>query len=287
VAGASKRGWTTWTTGAVDPRVIAIVPIVMDALNFQVNAHHFWRAYGGWSFVLDDYYQLNFTTKLDDPNMFKMMSIVDPYSYRDRLTMPKLVIDSAGDEFFMLDDNYYWWNDMVGEMHLLMVQNAEHSLITGLPEVIQGVSSFVSGILTNIARPTMQWTMGQSEFGGNITVVTSERPTKVMVRHADTLDGVRRDWRLLTGQKPCPTVQVDGACLHPVFWHEAEAFQTGPTTYSYVLDTIPNRWRAFFIEVEFRGDGLFPYVFTTQVNIIPNTFPYPPCTGDGCRGTLV
>jgi PhoPQ-activated pathogenicity-related protein len=28
VAGGSKRGWTTWTTAAVDPRVIAISPIV-------------------------------------------------------------------------------------------------------------------------------------------------------------------------------------------------------------------------------------------------------------------
>ena len=31
VAGASKRGWTTWTTGAVDSRVIAIIPVVMGA----------------------------------------------------------------------------------------------------------------------------------------------------------------------------------------------------------------------------------------------------------------
>lgn len=35
VAGASKRGWTTWDVGAVDPnRVKAIVPIVLDAINF-------------------------------------------------------------------------------------------------------------------------------------------------------------------------------------------------------------------------------------------------------------
>ena len=32
VAGASKRGWTTWLTGAVDSRVIAIIPIVMGSL---------------------------------------------------------------------------------------------------------------------------------------------------------------------------------------------------------------------------------------------------------------
>lgn len=35
VAGASKRGWTTWDVGAVDSgRVMAIVPIVLDAINF-------------------------------------------------------------------------------------------------------------------------------------------------------------------------------------------------------------------------------------------------------------
>lgn len=28
-----QRGWTTWTTGAVDKRVVAIVPMVMDLLN--------------------------------------------------------------------------------------------------------------------------------------------------------------------------------------------------------------------------------------------------------------
>jgi PhoPQ-activated pathogenicity-related protein len=33
IAGASKRGWTTWLTPAVDERIVAIVPIVMPMLN--------------------------------------------------------------------------------------------------------------------------------------------------------------------------------------------------------------------------------------------------------------
>ena len=56
VAGASKRGWTTWTTAGVDTRVKAAVPIVLDELNMVKNLHHHFRAYGGWTFALKDYY---------------------------------------------------------------------------------------------------------------------------------------------------------------------------------------------------------------------------------------
>jgi PhoPQ-activated pathogenicity-related protein len=35
IAGGSKRGWTTWTTAAVDKRVFAAVPIVMDMLDLN------------------------------------------------------------------------------------------------------------------------------------------------------------------------------------------------------------------------------------------------------------
>ena len=44
-----QRGWTTWTTGAVDKRVIGIVPIVMDLLNIrtvsQLAGHVQWNLF--------------------------------------------------------------------------------------------------------------------------------------------------------------------------------------------------------------------------------------------------
>jgi PhoPQ-activated pathogenicity-related protein len=100
VAGASKRGWTTWDVGAVDPkRVMAIVPVVLDAINFVDVEHHQYRSYGAWSYALSDYTDLNLTERFDSPNMIHLQENVDPYFYKDRLTMPKLVCNAAMDEF--------------------------------------------------------------------------------------------------------------------------------------------------------------------------------------------
>ena len=58
VAGGSKRGWTTWTTAAVDKRVVAIVPIVIDMLNIVPSFKHHWEAYGFWAPAVGDYAQM-------------------------------------------------------------------------------------------------------------------------------------------------------------------------------------------------------------------------------------
>jgi PhoPQ-activated pathogenicity-related protein len=83
VAGASKRGWTTWLTSGVDSRVIGSVPIVLDFLNFLPNMRHMYRAYGGWTFAFKDYYDENFTLSLgtDPEGMQALMDIVDPIEF--------------------------------------------------------------------------------------------------------------------------------------------------------------------------------------------------------------
>lgn len=91
ISGASKRGWTTWLVGAVDPkRVMAIAPVVLDAVNFVAVEHHEYRSYGGWSYALQDYVDMHLTVRFDDPNMIYLQQNEDPYFYFDRLTMPKV-----------------------------------------------------------------------------------------------------------------------------------------------------------------------------------------------------
>jgi len=299
VAGASKRGWTTWTTGAVDKRVIGIMPIVMDMLNFMPNVLHMYRAYGGWTFAFDDYYAMNITAAFGTPGFDSLVDIIDPLNYVDTLTMPKMVVDSTGDEFFMPDDDWYWWGKLQGDNFRLMCHNAEHSMATAIPELLLGAQAFVLSLLTQSARPQFTWAIDPDN--GTITVQSSTQPTLAILRFATTFDGNRRDFRLVKGDTPadpCEFIKVHifgNACINPVLWlaETLAPVSTAGGMYTYVASQPAPAvgWRGFFIELLFPGapGTLSQYRFTTQVSIVPNTFPFPDCTTlpQGCKGVLV
>lgn len=78
--------------------------------------------------------------------------------------MPKLVIDACGDEFFTIDDWSYWLNKdggLPGINHYLMSPNTEHSLATGILEVVPAISAFINGILSEGIEnvPQFSWTV--------------------------------------------------------------------------------------------------------------------------------
>jgi PhoPQ-activated pathogenicity-related protein len=200
VSGASKRGFITWFTAATDSRVVAAAPIVMDLLNTQENIMHLFRDYNGFSFAFADYCTVNLTKDLTNGKFPALGQHIDPLNYKENLTMPKLVIDSTGDEFFALDDDHYWWGMLDGETKRLMVANAEHSMATGVIPLITGLDAFYQSIIDGSPRPEIGWTMANGT--GQIDFYSPQMPNKVVMRFSQTLDGKRRDFRLVRGDTP-------------------------------------------------------------------------------------
>ena len=101
--------------------------MVLDLLNMRDNFRHMYQNTGNWTFTMYDYWLEGINGRIDDPEMDLMMDLIDPYAYRARLTMPKMIIASTGDEFFMPDDSHYFWEGLPEPKYLRLLANSEHS----------------------------------------------------------------------------------------------------------------------------------------------------------------
>lgn len=239
---------------------------------------------------------------LGTPAVATLASVVDPISYAVNLSMPKLVVDATGDEFFQPQDDSVWWGQLPGESLRMMVDNAEHSMATGALYLITGVEAWYAALIRGIPRPTFTWAIDPNPNSGAITITaTGVKPDRVVLRFATTVDGdTRRDFRLISGNtpaNPCKFINVTvfgSACLKPILWigedvkeSDAGPGGAGPWTYVLTQPLPPTGWRGFLGEVYYPGPAGTIFQLTTQVSIIPNTFPFPPCTGQACYGELV
>ncbi|MCR4921076.1 MAG: PhoPQ-activated pathogenicity-related family protein [Bacteroidaceae bacterium] len=129
VNGVSKRGWTTWLTAASgDPRVKAIAPMVIDILNMPVNLAYQKVMYGRYSEQIMDYVNLGLTEDVSTEKGRDLLKMVDPYSYRKRLTLPKMLIMGSNDEFWTADAVKHYIDSIPGTNAMTYVPNAGHSL---------------------------------------------------------------------------------------------------------------------------------------------------------------
>ncbi len=112
----------------MDARVIAIAPAVIDMLNVEPSFVHHWRVYGAWSEAVKDYVEHGIMDWMGTPQFRALMRIEEPYEYRDRLTLPKFLLNASGDQFFLPDSSRFYFDDLRGETNLRYVPNASHSL---------------------------------------------------------------------------------------------------------------------------------------------------------------
>lgn len=179
VTGASKRGWTTWLTAAVDPRVKAIAPMVFDMLNMKQQLAWAKRVYGGQSKKINDYTERNLHQNQDSPAKAKLRGWIDPYTYRLRYTMPKLLLLGTNDPYWVVDSLRYYWDELPPPKLLFQTPNAGHDL-NGGEAALQTLAAFFQMIADDQELPKMKWEFQRNSAAEISAKVKVDQPVKAI-----------------------------------------------------------------------------------------------------------
>ncbi len=267
VTGGSKRGWTTWLTAAADSRVTAIAPVVIDVLNMTVQMEHHRAVYGGFSTAIQAYVDLHVFEHNNSPEGQSLLKIVDPFQYRDRLIMPKLLINSTGDEFFVPDSAQFYFKQLAGENYLTYAPNTDHyTSSTAAPALLAPWFQSIANGDNN--RPSFSWEA--SDDNTHIDLETQTAPDKVLMWTAVSSN---RDFRWSYTPNPPAWTSIE---LTPIGLTE-----TGRIRYVAQPARSQTAWTGFFIQLTYNSpyelnETPAPFQMCTELRVAPPMTPVPP-----------
>ena len=256
VTGFSKRGAITWLTAVVDPRVRAIAPGVFDILNMDEQVEHHFSAYGFYTDALKAYVNYKDLRRVRTPEGQALLQVVDPISYKERLTMPKFILNSSGDPFYTSDSARFYFDALEGENLIRYVANTGHELETAPDNIDDAITSLVSWYLATITGkplPTIHWQHNDGDL-----IVQSDPPA-LFARFWQAHNPTARDFRLETIGRS---------------WSFVPLAPTGPGTYSVPVPTPSDGWTAYFVDLIYPGVGGVPQTYSTSIFVSPDTLPY-------------
>lgn len=199
ISGASKRGWTSWLTPVVDKRVIATAPMVIDVLNFPAQMTTQKKNWGFYSEQIADYTRKGLVTEDGIPRtgpeaeLWKMM---DPYTYRSKLTLPKLLVVGANDPYWNVDAMSLYWSEIVGSKYIMRVPNAGHGLDAGRDHALRTVGVFFRHAVANKDLPALSWepTVSDARVGLTLQAKPAPNDTRLWVAASDDNDFRDSEW---------------------------------------------------------------------------------------------
>jgi PhoPQ-activated pathogenicity-related protein len=195
VTGASKRGWTTWLTGAVDKRATAIAPMVIDMLNMGAQMKHQVETFGGYSEQIDDYTERGLQKHLSSESGKVLTQIVDPYAYRRSLTQSKLLIFGTNDRYWPLDAANLYWDGLEGDKHLLYIPNNGHGL-KDYTRIVGALTALHDSTNGGPKLPRLSWKYQNGEGRLRLSIASDKKPKEVQawIASSPTRDFRNAQW---------------------------------------------------------------------------------------------
>jgi PhoPQ-activated pathogenicity-related protein len=194
VTGASKRGWTTWLTAAIDERVRGAMPMVIDMLSLEQQIELQRRSFGRMSEALSPYTKRGVENILQTPRGRELVEIVDPYSYRERIVQPKLISLGTNVPYWSLESLGVYLDGLSGPRWVSYAPNAGH----GLPQPRVGGLAVALGrhVAGDQALPALDWAFTPTAGGAECTVRSDQEPAEVLLWQAaaDSRDFRKARW---------------------------------------------------------------------------------------------
>lgn len=211
IAGGSKRGWTSWLTPAVDSRVVGIIPLVYDNLNLDAQLKNHLAMWGEYSPMIHDYTDLDIPQYLSTPAGSHLAQIVDPYSYLNRMHMPKLVVIGSNDPYWPLGSVNLYFDELEGDNYLLIMPNTGHSGGDTM-RLLAGVNSFLQHLSGRLELPDLSWDFSVHEELG-IMKATVYAPADATVRlwqaSSDSTDFRQSEWTQIGSATSGPMAEFE------------------------------------------------------------------------------
>ena len=252
VSGASKRGWTAWTTAAVDSRVKAVVPMVIDMLNLVPSFENHYRSYGEFSPAIQEYVNYNIQDWLGTEEFKVLMSYIEPFSFIDKFTMPKYIINAGSDEFFSTDSWRFYYDKLPGEKIIRYVPNKNHSLDGRY--LTEDLVSYFYRVINDIEIPSLSWNLSDNKL---IAELDYDGDYNVSVWTAKNDNG--RDFRLWEEGE---------------LWEETSIGKLANNKYELNVSSNLKGYKATMIEFTIDPKSEFPLIISTGPFVFPEKYPF-------------
>ena len=252
VSGASKRGWTAWTTAAVDSRVKAVVPMVIDMLNLVPSFENHYRSYGEFSPAVQEYVNYNIQDWLGTEEFKVLMSYIEPFSFIDKFTMPKYIINAGSDEFFSTDSWRFYYDKLPGEKIIRYVPNKNHSLDGRY--LTEDLVSYFYRVINDIEIPSLSWNLSDNKL---IAELDYDGEYDVSVWTAKNDNG--RDFRLWEEGE---------------LWEETSIGKFANNKYELNVNSNLKGYKATMIEFTIDPESEFPLIISTGPFVFPEKYPF-------------
>jgi PhoPQ-activated pathogenicity-related protein len=213
---------------------------VIDVLNFRAQTKHQQETWGKYSEQIDDYTNKGLVKTFEEeetPRERSLRIMMDPYTYRKKLTLPKLMIVGTNDRYWVVDAMNLYWDGLEGPKHNLHVPNVGHDLGDGRDHALNTLSIFFRHVATGKPLPTLKWKTQEKD--GLITLEMRSDPmpagVKLWKAQANGMDFREAKWTSeplkIENPHTQATIPIPNGGEHIAIFGEME-FQYGKRTYS-------------------------------------------------------